>query len=225
MKKLQYESEQKRVLVVDDHPIICQGIATLMKQEPDLTVCGDAANVPAALEAIDKLKPHVVIVDIALGERSGIELIKDIKVRWPRLPVLVLSMHKEAFYAERVLRAGARGYLTKAEASAKVVEGVRQVLGGGVYVSEEFASKMLCKLVPGTQDSEGFLLDKLSDREFEVFEWIALGLQMREIAQRLHLSVKTIEAHREHIKAKLQLDSAAELLKYAIQWSQFERTT
>jgi DNA-binding NarL/FixJ family response regulator len=211
------------VLIVDDHPIMRSGLAQLIAQEDDLELCGEAEDVHGALKAIEELEPDLAIVDIALKEGSGIELIKDIKVRWPKLPVLVLSMHDESFYAERVLRAGARGYVTKAEASSRVIEGVREVLKGGVYVSEKAASKMLGRLVAGGSTAPAFPIDRLTDREFEVFELIGQGLQTRQIAERLHVSVKTVDAHREHIKDKLDIGSATELLKYAVQWVQFER--
>jgi DNA-binding NarL/FixJ family response regulator len=217
------QTRKTRILIVDDHPIMRAGLAQLIGQEDDLTVCGEAEDPARALAAIEKFPPDLAVVDISLKEGSGIELIKDIRVRWPKLPVLVLTMHDESFYAERVLRAGARGYVTKAEASTKVVEGIRQVLAGGVYVSDKIASKMLCRLVGGGPDLDAWPIDRLSDRELEVFELIGQGLQTREIAQRLHLSVKTIEAHREHIKKKLDLDSASELLRYAVQWVEFER--
>jgi DNA-binding NarL/FixJ family response regulator len=164
-----------------------------------------------------------VIVDISLKGSNGMDLVKDVKAHWPKLPVLVLSMHDEAFYAERVLRAGAKGYVTKAEASTRVIEGIREVLKGGIYVSRNIASRMLCKLVSGSAELDVFPIDRLSDREFQVFELIGKGRQTQDIAKTLHVSTKTVDAHREHIKKKLNVDSAAELLRYAIQWTQFER--
>ncbi len=216
---------QKKVLIVEDHPIMRSGLAQLIGQESDLMVCGDAEDAHEALEAIEKLEPDIAVVDISLKDSSGIDLIKDIKIRWPKLAVLVLSMHDESFYAERALRAGAMGYVAKAEVSAKVIAGIRQVLSGGVYVSEKISSRMLKKLVGGVKDSDAFPIDRLSDREFEVFELIGQGLQTRQIAEKLHLSVKTIDAHRDHIKRKLKLDTAIDLLKYAVQWVQLERDT
>jgi DNA-binding NarL/FixJ family response regulator len=213
---------ERRVLVVDDHPIMRTGLRQLIDQEPDLTVCGEAEDAHGALEAIERHKPQIVLVDISLKDRSGIELIKDIRVRWPDVPVLVLSMHEESFYAERALRAGARGYVTKSQASAKVVEGIRRVLDGEVYFSEQVVSMMLGKMAGGGQAAEP-LVDSLSDREFEVFELIGQGLPTRDIAARLHLSIKTIEAHRENIKRKLKLATATDLLRYAVQWVEFER--
>lgn len=219
------KESRKKVLLVEDHPIMRSGIAQLIAQESDLMVCGEAENAHGALRVIEETEPDIAVVDISLKDSNGIELIKDIKIRWPNLAVLVLSMHEESFYAERALRAGAMGYVAKAEVSAKVITGIRQVLSGSVYVSEKISSKMLRKLVGGTKELEVAPIDRLSDREFEVFELIGQGLQTREIASKLNLSVKTIDAHREHIKHKLKLESATELLKYAVQWLQFEQNT
>ena len=219
------KESRKKVLLVEDHPIMRSGIAQLIAQESDLMVCGEAENAHGALRVIEETEPDIAVVDISLKDSNGIELIKDIKIRWPNLAVLVLSMHEESFYAERALRAGAMGYVAKAEVSAKVITGIRQVLSGSVYVSEKISSEMLRKLVGGTKELEVAPIDRLSDREFEVFELIGQGLQTREIASKLNLSVKTIDAHREHIKHKLKLESATELLKYAVQWLQFEQNT
>lgn len=213
----------KRILIVDDHPIMRQGLAQLIAQEPGLAVCGEAEDAHGALQAIGRLHPDVAIVDIALKEGNGLELIKDIKIRYPELAVLVLSMYDESIYAERCLRAGARGYVTKAEASSRVIEALREVLRGGVYVTQQMASKMLRKLVGGDPNLDSFPMDRLSDREFQVFELIGQGLQGREIAKKLTLSVKTVDAHRENIKKKLDLASATELLIYAVQWVQLDR--
>jgi len=215
----------RKVLIVDDHPVMRAGLRQLIEQEDDLEICAEAEDTHGALVEIERTAPNVAIVDIALRESNGIELIKDIKIRQPKLPVLVLTMHEESFYAERALRAGARGYVTKAEGPAKIVEGLREVLRGGVYVSEKVASRMMTRLVIGGGDAGTFPVDRLSDREFQVFELLGQGLGTREIAGRLHVSVRTIDAHREHIKKKLDLDTANALLKYAVQWVQFERET
>jgi DNA-binding NarL/FixJ family response regulator len=223
-KKPPQTDGKKRILLVDDHPILRRGIAQLLQQEPDLVVCGEAESAHEALKAAEQTQPDLALVDISLKDSSGIELIKDMKIRWPNMPVLVPSMHDETFYAERVLRAGARGYVTKSEASAKVVEGIRTVLSGEIYVSEKVASKVIGQIVGGKRQApEGFLVDRLSDREFEVFEQVGQGLQTRDIAERMHLSVKTIEAHRENIKKKLNLTNATELLQHAIRWTQFQK--
>jgi len=223
MTKRSGRTERRKVLIVDDHEIMRHGLTQLINNEEDLVVCSEAADVPGALAEIAKERPDIVLVDLTLSEGSGIELIKDIKNRWGDLPVLVLSMHDQSFYAERSLRAGARGYVSKSEVSGKVIDGIREVLAGNIYVGQEVASKMLHRVIGGGSDIELSPIDRLSDREFEVFELIGQGLQMRGIAQKLHLSVKTIEAHRENIKKKLNLEGAPELLAYAVQWTQFER--
>ena len=216
--------DKTRVLVVDDHPIMRAGLAQLIGQEPDMIVCGEAADAQGALEAVEAEDPDLVLVDLALKDSSGIDLIRDIRARRPRVAALVLTMHDEQLYAERALRAGARGYITKSEPPAKIIEGIRKVLAGGVSVSREMASRMLGSFVGAPPEvGEGTPLGRLSDREFQVFELIGRGLRNRQIAERLHLSVKTVEAHREHIKRKLDLDSAPKLLRYAIQWTQLER--
>ena len=223
MKSKDIHENIHRVLIVDDHQIMRQGLATLIDQEDDLTVCDQAEDIHGALDAIERSKPDIAIVDLSLKECSGLDLIKDIQIRWPDLKIMVLSMHDESFYAERVLRAGAKGYVTKAEVATKVIDGLRAVLAGDIYISQKISEKMLRKMVGGKNKVDMFPLDRLSDREFEVFELIGQGLQSKEVAERLHLSSKTIDAHRDHIKKKLDLDSATGLLTYAVQWVQFER--
>jgi DNA-binding NarL/FixJ family response regulator len=220
-KDSQPKKRKKEVLIVDDHPIVREGIVKLLNHEADLTVCGEAEDAPQALKSIEKLKPHIAIVDITLKQGlSGIELIKDIKARYPRLPVLVLSMHNESLYAERTLRAGAKGYIMKQEATEKVVEAIRRVLAGEIYLSERMAQKILHKFVEGKPHTGESPIERLSDRELEVFQLIGHGLKTRRVAEKLHLSVKTIETYREHIKEKLKLKDAAELVQHAIQWVQ-----
>jgi DNA-binding NarL/FixJ family response regulator len=209
-----------KVFIVDDHPIVRQGIRLLVNQEPGLEVVGEADNVHDALAEIDRLHPDIAVVDLSLKGGSGLDLIKDIQIRHPGLAVLVLSMRDESFYAERVLRAGARGYITKEEGSEKVIEGIREILSGKVYLSGKMASKMLSGMVGATKARELPSVRDLSDRELEVFELVGQGMPTRDIAARLHLSVKTVESHREHIKEKLGLDSASDLLRHAIQWVQ-----
>jgi len=210
--------EKRGVLIVDDHPIVRQGLAQLIDQEHDLHVCGQAEDAHAALKAIRELTPDLAVVDISLKDTSGIELIKDIKVQHPGLPVLTLSMHDEGIYAERALRAGARGYVMKQEATERVVTAIRRVLAGEMYVSEGMAAKMVSKLVAGPAQTGGSPVDRLSDRELEVFRLIGTGYGTREMAEKLHLSVKTIETYRAHIKEKLDLLDANELLRTAINW-------
>jgi DNA-binding NarL/FixJ family response regulator len=212
-----------RVLIVDDHPIMRAGLVQLISQEADLEVCAEADSAHGGLEAIEKHSPHVAIVDITLKDSSGLDLIKDIRLRFPGVQVLVVSMRDELYYAERVLRAGARGYVTKAEASEKIVDGIREVLAGGIYVSKQIAAKLIHGMVGGGGEIRTMPIDRLTDRELQVLELMGRGVEPRDIAQQLHLSLKTVDAHREHIKKKLDMDSAAELLKYAITWVQFER--
>lgn len=210
--------EKRGVLIVDDHPIVRQGLAQLIDQEHDLHVCGQAEDAHAAMKAIRELSPDLAVVDISLKDTSGIELIKNIKVQHPGLPVLMLSMHDEEIYAERALRAGARGYVMKQEATERVVIAIRRVLAGEMYVSEGMAAKMVSKLVASSTQTGGSPVDRLSDRELEVFRLIGTGYGTREMAEKLHLSVKTIETYRAHIKEKLDLIDANELLRTAINW-------
>lgn len=215
---------KKRVAVIDDHPIVRRGLSELIANQAGLTVCGEAEDAAGALKMIAETGPDLAVVDISLKDSSGIELIKDLKIRFPELLVLVLSMHDESFYAERVLRAGARGYVTKEEATESVIVAIRKLLDGEIYLSEKMASKMLSKFVDGPSEVGGLPVDRLTDRELEVFELIGRGIRTRQIAENLHLSVKTIESHRENIKRKLKLDNATELLQHAVKWVQIEQT-
>lgn len=215
-----FKRSKHRVLVVDDHPIIRRGLADLINREQDLIVCGEATDAHEALQFIPELRPDIAIVDISLKEVNGIELTKTIRQRHPKLPILVLSMHDEMLYAERALRAGARGYLMKQEAPEKVVASIRQVVKGAIFVSERISSKLLAKMADGGTNDDGSPLDRLSDRELEVFQMIGHGLRTRQIAEKLCLSIKTIESYREHIKAKLNLENSTELFQQALHWVQ-----
>ncbi len=212
------DDNRKKILIVDDHPIVRQGLTGLINQENDLMVCGQAEDVHQAIKAIGTLKPDMAIVDICLKETSGMELIKDIKVQYPSLSVLALSMHDESLYAERALRAGAKGYITKQQATEKVIIAIRKVLSGQIYVSDSMAATMVSKLVGGKPQTGDSPIDRLSDRELEVFLLIGQGYGTQQISERLHLSVKTIETYRAHIKEKLNLTKATQLLQYAIKW-------
>ena len=212
-----------RILLVDDHPIVRQGIGLLVAQEPDMVVCAEADSAPAALEAIERARPDVAVVDLTLKDSLGLELLKDIRVRHPKLLVLIYSMRDETFYAERVLRAGARGYVTKEEGGRTVIEGIRVILTGRIHLSEKMASKMIGRFIGGDGKSPRDSIGSLTDRELEVFELIGQGLPTREIAERLHLSAKTVDSHREHIKEKLRIDNATDLLKHAIEWVRFQK--
>jgi len=207
-----------RILVVDDHPIVRQGLSQLINQESDLMVCGDAKDAHTALESIAALKPDIVIVDVSLQGRDGIDLLKTIRMIHGRLPVLILSMHDESLYAERALRAGANGYIMKQEATDRVLTAVRQILKGEVYVSERMARKMVQRYVSGPDSAGRNAVDGLTDRELEVFRLIGRGRGTRQIADELHLSVKTVESYYAHIKEKLSFRNARELAQHAVQW-------
>ena len=207
-----------KILIVDDHPIVRQGLAEMVNHEEDLMVCGQAEDAHKAMTAVKESKPDMAIVDISLKETSGMELIKDLKAQYPNLPVLALSMHDESLYAERALRAGARGYIMKAEATEKVITAIRKILSGEIYISDKMASKMMRKLVGDSTELNVSPVERLSDRELEVFQLIGKGFGTRQISERLFLSIKTIETYRAHLKEKLNLEDAAELLQYAIQW-------
>jgi len=210
--------KQSRVIVVDDHPIVRQGLAQMIDREPDLTVCGEAEEARSALHAIATLNPDIVVIDISLNGPSGIEILKTIRLTDPKLRVLILSMHDEMVYAERALRAGANGYIMKQEATEMVLVALRRILGGEVYVSNRVANRMLRQLVGGAPKARQSPVDDLTDRELEVFRLIGEGHGTRQISDDLHLSVKTVETYQSHIKEKMGLKNARELVQYAIQW-------
>jgi DNA-binding NarL/FixJ family response regulator len=214
------KKEKFRILIVDDHPIVRQGLVQMIGHEPDMIVCGEAESAHEALKVIAASTPDVAVVDLSLKGISGLELLKDIKVRYPKLPVLVLSMFDESIYAERALRAGARGYMMKEEASEKVLTAVRSILAGQIYLSDTMASRLLNMAVLGRGDGGASPSERLSDRELEVFRLIGQGYGNTDIARQLHLSPKTVETYRAHIKDKLNLTSSTELLQHAIKWTQ-----
>jgi len=209
-----------RILLVDDHPIVRDGLAEAINHESDLTVCATAEDRQEALRAIELTKPELVVVDLMLKSSSGLELIKDVHARWPRLLILVVSMHDETLYAERVLRAGARGYITKQQATRDILFAIRRVLGGGIYLSEKTASTVLARLTSQPQTVSDSIADVLADRELQVFEMTGRGLTTREIAEQLRIDMKTVDTYRTRIKEKLNLESTSELLKVAIRWRQ-----
>lgn len=213
-------SPPKSVMLVDDHPIVRKGIAVLINQEDDLFVSNEACSTSDALEQLDSSLPDIMIVDVSLHGASGLDLTKTIKDRYPRLPVLMLSMHDETIYAERALRAGARGYIMKQESPETVIEAIKTVLSGNIYVSNALSAKLLRNMVDGVRpvDTDLHGVDRLSDRELEVFEFIGRGYTTRKIAEALQLSIKTIETHRAHIKQKLKLKNATELVHRAYHW-------
>jgi DNA-binding NarL/FixJ family response regulator len=193
-------------------------LSQLIQREDDLAVCGEAEDTQEALQKIEETKPDIVVADISLKNTHGLELVKDLQVRLPLLPVLVLSMHDESLYAERVLRAGAKGYITKQEATKKILQAVRLVLSGQIYISEKMASRMVHKMVMGRAESQKSAIERLTDRELEVFQLIGRGQGTRRIASELHLGIKTVESYRARIKEKLKLEDGTQLLQHAIQW-------
>ncbi len=205
-----------KVLLVDDHPIVRQGIRRLIEKEPGLLVCGEAEDAVDALEVIEKERPDVIVLDLSLKNSSGFDLILDVKQRWDNVRILVLSMYNEDVYAERVLRAGASGYIMKQEAPKKVVTAIWAVLNGSVYVSDKVSANILQSMAGKRTATSS--VDSLSDRELQVFQMIGEGLTHQQIADKLMLSVKTIESHVEHIKDKMRISSGRELLQRAIEW-------
>lgn len=209
-----------RILIVDDHPILRKGLAMVINQEPDLLVVGEAEDAQAALRMVDAVGPDLAVVDLSLPGIDGIELIKTLKLKHKDLPSLVVSMHDESIYAERALRAGARGYIMKQEAVEKVLVAIRKVVKGEIFVSDKITTKMLETLILNDEKRVNSPVDLLSNRELTVFRLIGQGFKTSQIASELHLSVKTVESYRSHIKEKLKLDTGTDLMKYAIQWIQ-----
>jgi DNA-binding NarL/FixJ family response regulator len=220
-KKITDPTNEKktRILIVDDHPIVREGLATIINHERDMNVCGAVEDAHQALNAVMELQPDIVIVDISLKNSNGIDLTKSIKAGHPKLPVIVLSVHDESVYAERALAAGAKAYLMKDAASENITRAIRAVLSGEIYVSNAISKKLLHTLAKGKAGPAQTPIETLSDREFEIFRLIGQGHKASQIAKQLHLSVKTVETYRGRLKEKLKLDSAAELLQYAIKWA------
>ncbi len=208
-----------RILLVDDHPLVRERLAEIISREPDLALCGEAEDRASALSAMEAALPDLAIIDITLKHSDGLELIKDIRARWPRMLMLVVSMHDEALYAERALRAGARGYITKQEATRNILLAIRRVLGGSIYLNEASSSRLLTRLTAGAGTAGASPTEMLADRELQVFELTGRGLNTRQIAAQLHLGVKTVETYRQRIRQKLQLDHPQELLQSAIAWT------
>jgi DNA-binding NarL/FixJ family response regulator len=218
-------SRKKTVFVVDDHPLLRQGLALLINREPDLMVCGEAEEAQTAMTEIAAKKPDILIADISLNGPDGLDLLKNLRTQYPNLPVLILSMHDESIYAERALRARANGYIMKQEATEKVLVAVRRILGGDIYLSDRMANKLLHQYISGTATDMKTQLSALSDRELEVFRLIGEGRSTRQIAEKLHLSIKTVETYQAHIKEKLSLQSGRELVQHAIQANISGKTT
>jgi len=208
---------RKKILIVDDHPMMREGLRAVVDREPDLTVCGEVENATQALLAIQKLNPDLTLVDVTLPGKSGLELVKDIRALHPGVAVLAISMHDESLYAERMLRAGASGYITKHQPPQELVKAIRQVLNSTVYVSKEVSENLLRRLSRQPQKNQS-PMEILTDREFEIFQLIGGGRSPKEIAKQLHLSAKTVAVHNANIRQKLNLKSTARLIRYAVQW-------
>ncbi len=219
------ETKRARVFIVDDHPIVRQGLAQMINQEPDLIVCGEAEEASEALTAVTTLRPDMLLVDLSLKGSSGLDLIKTMRVQQPTLPVLVVSMHEESLYVERVLRAGARGYIMKHEATDAMMHAIRRVLQGEIYVSDKMTTRLLGRFIMDAPNTSATPLERLSNRELEVLRLIGAGHGTRHIAAVLHVSIKTVESHRTHIKEKLQFQDTGALLRYAMQWVESGRVS
>ena len=210
-------NDQARIVLVDDHPMVRERLAEVINREPDLSVCGEAEDRAGALEMVERVKPTLAIVDLTLKRSNGLDLIKDLRVMHPDLLILVLSMQDENLYAERVIRAGAHGYITKQEATRKILDAIRQVMAGKVFLSEEISAEILSRMLGKTKGAVRSL-DVISDRELQVFGLVGEGFGTRQIAEQLGLDVKTVETYRTRIKEKLELKDASELLRQAIAW-------
>ncbi|MGC4075235.1 MAG: response regulator transcription factor [Nibricoccus sp.] len=215
-------SPVRRIFLVDDHPVTRSGIAALLGQQSSFQICGETDSAPKAVELISKINPDLAIVDISLKTTSGIELIKNLSSLVPGLKLLVLSMHDESLYAERALRAGAKGYVMKDQAHEVLITAVRRIFEGELYLSDKMKERMLNRFVSHKRDELTFSIDSLSDRELEVLGHIGNGYSTRQIAAKLNLSVKTIDSYREHLKIKLHLAKGADLVRHAIQWVKSE---
>jgi DNA-binding NarL/FixJ family response regulator len=213
-----------RILLIDDHPIMRHGLAQLLRMEEGLEICGEAGSAREGIEAIPKVSPDLVILDLTLPDRHGLELLKDIQVQHPGMRCLVLSMHDEALYAERALRAGARGYIMKEVAADHLVTAVRKILSGGIFISEAISARMIEQLSSAHNRGGPAGIETLTDRELEVLGMIGTGTPTKLIAERLGISVRTVEAHRAHIKEKLAITDGAALVRYAVQWSENQRS-
>jgi DNA-binding NarL/FixJ family response regulator len=214
---------RRNILLVDDHPIFCEGLSQSLGREPDLAVCGEAPDASQALEAVGRLRPDLVIVDITLPGKSGLELIKDLRALYPSLPMLAVSMHEESLYAARILRAGARGYVMKQEPPQTLLRAIRQVLDGGIYVSQRMSAQILETFSGQRPATSRSPIETLTDREFEIFHLVGQGRQNHEIADQLHLTLKTVVVHQGNIRKKLQLQNSADLLRFAMSWEEAQK--
>jgi DNA-binding NarL/FixJ family response regulator len=217
------KKKSQRVFVVDDHPLVREWLVSLIKRRPDLEVCGQAEDAATALASMASTLPHVVIVDLSLKGGSGLDLIKNLRVQHPAVRILVLTMHEDASYAERALRAGARGYVMKREATGRIVEAIYQVLRGEIYASAKLLARLAESIVDGSSGKSGPPSDLLSNREVEVFRLLGGGLETRQVAERMKLSIKTVQCYAARVKEKLHLDNASELMREAVKWVEAEK--
>jgi len=215
---------KRKVLLVDDHPLVREWLTNLINRQPDLAVCGESESAQSALQAIAAARPEVAIVDVSLKDSSGIELIKSLKLSHPEVAVLVFSMHDESLYAQRALRAGAKGYIMKRETTRKMIDGIRQILDGKVFVSDSVKDSLALRLVENKTQTARTPVEQLSDRELEVFEMLGRGLGTRQIADALRVSIKTVQVYCARTKEKLNVHSATELLREAIRWNESEHS-
>jgi len=215
---------KRKVLLVDDHPLVREWLTNLIIRQPDLAVCGESESAQSALQAIAAARPEVAIVDVSLKDSSGIELIKSLKLSHPEVAVLVFSMHDESLYAQRALRAGAKGYIMKRETTRKMIDGIRQILDGKVFVSDSVKDSLALRLVENKTQTARTPVEQLSDRELEVFEMLGRGLGTRQIADALRVSIKTVQVYCARTKEKLNVHSATELLREAIRWNESEHS-
>ena len=211
-------AEKARVVIVDDHPIVRHGISRLLNREEDLSVTGEAEDAEGAIALLETELPDIVLVDLVLDGKSGLDLIEDIRRRWPSLPILVVSMHDAPDYLERVLKSGAQGFVNKKESIQKLADAIRRVLSGRVYIGENMMDVLARSLASDDEDGDSTKLADLSEREREVLELIAKGFRPRQIAETLHVSPKTVNSHRENMKRKLELASTSDLDQFAIRW-------
>lgn len=212
-------ARRARILLVDDHPLVRERMAEIINQEPDLMVCGEAQDRAGALAAMAAHRPELAIIDLALKDSDGLELIKDIRLHWPNVLMLVVSMYEESLYAERVIRAGARGYVTKQEATRDILSAIRRVLSGRVYLNENVSARIIDRLADRSVPGAATPAEMLADRELQVFELLGRGLVVKEIARRLRIATKTVDTYRRRIREKLNLQTSSQLLQHAISWT------
>lgn len=212
-------ARRARILLVDDHPLVRERLAEIINQEPDLMVCGEAQDRAGALAAMTAHRPELAIIDLALKDSDGLELIKDIRLHWPNVLMLVVSMYEESLYAERVIRAGARGYVTKQEATRDILSAIRRVLSGRVYLNENVSARIIDRLADRSVPGAATPAEMLADRELQMFELLGRGLAVKEIARRLRIATKTVDTYRRRIREKLNLQTSSQLLQHAISWT------